>query len=379
MDNDFPKELLFQSIDDRIEFYKKKSVGHPKLVNAYKDLMDIVDVVEGDVLLVYGPSGVGKSTLFKKVKNEYLKRYQDEMRHDKGLIPVLAVEAFAPEDGKFDWIDFYSDSLKELRDILIDEKVMPMNEKRLSLNEMGISVPTNSNQKTKRKLRNALESAIKCRKVKIILIDEAQHMTKVGSSNGLRNHMDAIKSLASKFGVPIILFGTYELLNFRNKSGQLGRRTIDIHFPRYNSEIPEEVNSFKSALLSFQKAFPLYQEPNLIEEWKYFYKYTIGCIGTLRDWLYKTYRYQMNLYEDTKTLTIRDFKKFEPTIDQAYTMAEEIIKGETHLTNEREVKANKLNTLLNLEQLDENGEKNKTKNRRPGERKPTRDKTGTDL
>ncbi|WHZ02280.1 AAA family ATPase [Neobacillus sp. YX16] len=78
---------------------------------------------------------------------------------------------------------------------------MPLKEKRFSLDEVGVNVPNNSNEKTKRKLRNALESAIKGRKVKVILLDEAQHMTKVGSSKGLRNHMDSIKSLASKFGV----------------------------------------------------------------------------------------------------------------------------------------------------------------------------------
>jgi archaellum biogenesis ATPase FlaH len=372
MDKNFPKEILFQSVDERINYFKEKSVAHPFLVNAYKDLKDLVEVTEkGKVILLYGPSGVGKSTIFKKVRNEFLCLYHEDMMKDKGMIPVLAVEAFANEDGKFDWINFYSEALEELQDILIDEK-------RIPLHELGVGVPTNPNQKTKRKLRKALENAIKCRKVKVILIDEAQHMTKVGNADGLRNHMDAIKSLASKFEVPIILFGTYELQSFRNISGQLGRRTNEIHFPRYNSERKQEIEAFKNVLWFFQKAFPLHQEPNLIDEWKYFYKHTIGCIGTLKDWLYDTYHYKMKFNMETKTLNISDFEKFEPTIDQAYTMAMEITAGENNLTEKRSEKERMLDSWLKLDQEDEEEVPKKNTNKKPGERKSKRDKTGTD-
>ncbi|MEH7387592.1 TniB family NTP-binding protein [Bacillus sp. JJ1521] len=374
MDIGFPKEILFQPIEERIEHFENRTMAHPKLFESYEDLMEKVDTIsgKGKVLLVYGPSGVGKSTLFKKVKNDYLRRYHDEMKNDKGLIPVLAVEAFANEDGKFDWINFYSDALEELKDILIDEK-------RLTLNELGVDVPNNPNEKKKRKLRKALENAIKRRKVKVILIDEAQHMTKVGSSKGLRNHMDAIKSLASIFGVPIILFGTYELFSFRNINGQLGRRTTEVHFSRYNSQKQDEIKAFKYVLWYFQKAYPLHEEPDLLSEWKYFYKHTIGCVGTLKDWLDATYKSKMRQNEEVKTLVLSDFKKFEPTIDQAYTMALEITSGENALTEKREEKENTLDSWLKLDEVEEKEENKRTGNSRPGERKPKRDKTGTDL
>ncbi|MGJ9386080.1 AAA family ATPase [Salipaludibacillus sp. CF4.18] len=373
MDKGFPKDILFQTMEERIKYFENKTIAHPMLVNSYKDLMDKIDVaVKGKVLLVYGPSGVGKTTLFLKVRDQFFKKYYNDMIQDKGIIPVLSVETFAPEDGKFDWIDFYSEALRNLEEILIDEK-------RLPLSDMGVTLPIKPNEKTKRKLRKSLENAIKYRKVKVILIDEAQHMTKVGSAKGLRNHMDAIKSLASKFGVPIILFGTYELLSLRNINGQLGRRTRDIHFPRYNSEFPKEIEAFKNVLWVFQKHIPLQDEPDLLSDWKYFYKHTVGCVGTLRDWLYDTYHYSMKLNEKTKTLTLTDFKKFEPTIDQAYTMAEEITKGEKHLLAKREEKADKLDSWLKLDQVDEKEDKKRMTNKRPGERKPMRDRTGTDL
>src|SRR5690606_7676342 len=316
--------------------------------------------------LVYGPSGVGKSTLLKKVRSEFITKFYDDMLEDKGLIPVLSLEAFAPEDGKFDWIDFYTEALRNLDEILIEEK-------RLPLHEIGVTVP---NEKTKRKLRHSLINAVKYRKVKVILIDEAQHMTKVANSKGLRNHMEYIKFLASIFVIPIILFGTYEILSFKNINGQLGRRTTEIHFSRYNSEKVDEIKAFKYVLLYFQKSYPLLEEPDLINEWKYFYKHTIGCVGTLKDWLNDTFNSKMKDNIETKTLVLSDFKRFEPTIDQAYVMASEITSGETQLIEQKEEKENKLNSWLKLDEKEENSEP-KSINKRPGERKPKRDKTGT--
>ena len=44
------------------------------------------------------------------------------------------------------------------------------------------------------------------------------------------------------------LFGTYELLEFRNLSGQLSRRSIDIHFSRYHANSAEDLVDFQRVL-----------------------------------------------------------------------------------------------------------------------------------
>lgn len=362
----FPLELLDKSVEERVDYFEKRTVGHPNLQLAYLDLMDKIKISgKGKILLVYGPSGVGKSTLFRKVKEEITKQYLEDMGQDKGFIPIIGIEATSPEDGKFDWIDFYTEALQNVEEILINEKRLPNDNQ----------VPKNHNQRTKRALRRSLENVIKYRKVKAILIDEAQHMTKAGNSKALRNHMDTIKSLASKFEIPIILFGTYELLSFRNLSGQLSRRGIDIHFPRYNAELTEEITAFKNVIGFFQIHLPIQNQPDLINNWEYFYQRTIGCVGILRDWLRNTLDYKLKKTPDAKTITLNDFKKFEPSIDQAYQMADEIISGEDLLESQKKMEHD-LNFKLGLGKAKEEGEKKKKTNKKPGVRDPKRDTTG---
>ena len=70
------------------------------------------------------------------------------------------------------------------------------------------------------------------RELVVFLTDEAQRFSKLASSSRQQVQMDALQSMASITNTLHGLFGTYELLEFRNLSGQLSRRSIDIHFPK---------------------------------------------------------------------------------------------------------------------------------------------------
>jgi hypothetical protein len=79
--------------------------------------------------------------------------------------------------------------------------------------------------------------------------------------------------------------GTYELLAMRDLSGQLGRRSIDVHLRCYHATNEEDRKAFKLALRTFQKLLPLEPGLDLVKKWQYCYAHTIGCIGILKDWL----------------------------------------------------------------------------------------------
>ncbi|MDJ0574677.1 MAG: hypothetical protein QNJ65_05865, partial [Xenococcaceae cyanobacterium MO_234.B1] len=71
-----------------------------------------------------------------------------------------------------------------------------------------------------------------------------------GSNAGkLLDQLDWIKSMTNVTGVLHILIGTYELLDFRNLSGQASRRGLDIHFPRYLYQNEQDRLDFQSVLL----------------------------------------------------------------------------------------------------------------------------------
>ena len=80
-------------------------------------------------------------------------------------------------------------------------------------------------------LREQVIVNIQHRELVVFLTDEAQRFSKLASSSRQQAQMDAPESMASMTNTLHGLFGTYELLEFRNLSGQLSRRSIDIHFP----------------------------------------------------------------------------------------------------------------------------------------------------
>lgn len=80
--------------------------------------------------MVVGPSGVGKSTLFKAVVSNVIRNY---VAQNKGQIPIAGVEALAPDSSNFDIKDFYIRSLQALREPLIDHKIFYEDDQEINI------------------------------------------------------------------------------------------------------------------------------------------------------------------------------------------------------------------------------------------------------
>ncbi|MET3506414.1 AAA family ATPase [Halalkalibacter oceani] len=365
----FPIELTKKSAYERINYFKNLTIAHPKLMNAFKEFKDIISVADkNEILLIFGPSGVGKSTLFKKIIDHYNETHMEDMFNDKGFIPIVGDEAIAPDDGRFDWKDFYIRALSLLNEPLIDYKI-------------NIDVKTKEiipSRNSKNAYRRAMENALIYRKPRAFLIDEAQHIARVARGRSLRNQMDTLKSLSSVSKVPFVLFGTYEILKFRNLSGQLIRRGIDVHLPRYKMEIKDDRAAFQNVLWTFQKHLPFYEEPQLVDHWEYFYMHSVGCVGNLKIWLNRTVEYNLTNDQHKKTLALNDFKRFEISIDKIEKMADETIEMEKQMESNDNKKKERVSTKLGLmtNQYEVNDLASKSKKPKVGERKPTRDQIG---
>ncbi|MBG9941019.1 AAA family ATPase [Brevibacillus formosus] len=378
--NGFPEVLLEKSFEERVNYFKGYTIAHPLLINAYSKVIDnIFNPSNRTVQFLYGPSGVGKTTIFNKIQRTIIERLLPVLEEDKGRIPYAALEAVASDNGNFDWKDFYIRLLEEFKEVGIEQKI----DYEVKFNQNKI---TNvREQDPNRRLRKAVEVTLRHRRPVTLIIDEAQHMMKMTSGRRLRNQMDSIKSLASLSNTPIVLIGTYELLQFTNLSGQLSRRSDDVHFQRYQMENKQHMNWFENTLYMFQKHMPLEFEPDLISHTDFFYERSIGCIGTLKDWLTKTL--EMNLMKGKNTIEVDDFKEYALSLNQCIKMIREAREGEISLEESDEKKKTLYSLLMgkgNFESSDNNEEVDQTispvkknnKKGKPGKRNPKRDTVG---
>jgi hypothetical protein len=378
--NGFPRALIKEPNAARYNYFRSYTVAHPKLREANEDLSDAIrEAIPGSLIFVFGPSGAGKTTLRLRTEQRITTDMLAELEADPGRFSTVGVEAIPPDSGNFNWKDFYKSILKEMDEPCVNYKV-----KRSPYNNGNRAALTNSHTSSS-VFRAAAAEAIKHRRPVTLLIDEAQHLGKMSSGRKLQDQLDSIKSLASTTEIPIVLVGTYELLPLRNLSAQLSRRSIDVHFPRYRAEYSDEVRAFKNVLWSFQNHLPLYEQPNLVGNWEYFYERSIGCVGVLKDWL--TRALKKALKDGGKILEDKHLAKSALSISQCEKMIAEAIEGEKVSDDESHGSRSMLRTLLRLDSLPVKRSTNKKesverlmrgkkRNRRVGERKPTRDPIG---
>ncbi len=375
----FPCNLLDKSISERVAYFEDYKVNHPKLQQVFKLVMDSIRKPDGASLIaVYGPTGVGKTTLRLKIEQKLLEEALPQLKQDRGKIPVIGVEAVAPESGNFNWKDYYTRALMALEEPLIEHKIaFDYNIPGIRRNDQGVVLIKQSASTAK--LRQALEKALYHRRPDIFFVDEAQHLSKMSSGQKLQTQLDCLKSLANMTGVLHGLFGTYELLIFRDLSAQLSRRTIDIHFSRYRLDNSQDLKAFKNVLFTFQRHLPLEQEPDIVNRWDYFYERSLGCVGILKDWLTRALRDALE--EGAKTITDKHLKRRAWSVAQCKRMLQEITEGESQL-KETEQDVSDLRKSLGLDQdliaeTAETTSKSKKKNpRRVAQRKPKRDSIG---
>lgn len=107
-----------------LERFRSFTVAHPRLVQAKEALVNAIRGAEPNSLIfVFGPTGVGKTTLRLKTEQLIAAEMLNELREDRSRIPVVSVEAVAPESGSFNWRDHYKRLLHQLDEPLIDHKL----------------------------------------------------------------------------------------------------------------------------------------------------------------------------------------------------------------------------------------------------------------
>ncbi|MDP9201985.1 MAG: ATP-binding protein [Gemmatimonadota bacterium] len=323
----FPRELLTQPTAMRLAYFTDKVVAHPRLKEVHEALLAAIHrPTETSLILVCGPTGVGKTTLRRRIEKQLIDEAWPAVEENPGRVPVVAIEAVAPESGQFNWKDYYTRALQALDEPLIKDKIdydtRRLHDARIGrlLADRGAAGPA---------LRRALEQVLCHRCVGTFIVDEAQHLTRTASGRRLLDQMDTLKSLAGLTGTVHVLVGTYELLGLANLSAQLSRRSREIHFGRYRAERPEDLRAFQSVLLTFQCHLPLTHEPDLVARSDYLYERSVGCIGVLKSWLNRAFAAALD--EGATTLHDRHLEQHAEPARKLLSLAREITEGEAAL------------------------------------------------
>jgi AAA domain-containing protein len=365
---EFPPELLSQSPAARLIYFRDKVVAHPHLKEIHRQLWQAIQQPGGvSLILVFGPTGVGKTTLRCRLEKQLWEAGRPMMEQDPGHIPVVGLEVAVADAESFRWRDYYQRALAALDEPMLKHKIIPDHvlEKRAELRNSG-------RYKVTAELRWALEQALRHRRPAAFIVDEAQHFKRIASGRRLLDQMDTLKSLANLTGITHVLIGTYELLGFAQLSAQLDRRSCEIHFPRYHIDDPEETLAFKRVLLTFQRHLPLTGEPDLIAQAEYFYERSVGCVGVLKDWL--TRALAAALEDGQETLTKTGLEKQALPHRKLLRMAREIREGEETLTANSRTQT-ELRSLLGMS-TESTEQPPPASSRNVGKRKPVRDLVG---
>jgi len=282
-DSAFPQELLSQPSAERLQYFHRFTMAHPQLQETKDALMTAIeDAAPGSLVFVFGPSGVGKTTLRLRAEQLLIQKMLPELDADPGLLPYVSIEAMAPDSGVFNWKEHFRRILVSMEEPFIGFRAvlpLPAPKPDSSWFQMPNSMGMSS------RLRYTVEQALSHRRPQAVFLDEAQHLAKMPTGRRLLDQLDVLKSIASRTRTLHILVGTYDLLFFRNLSGQLSRRSVSIHFPRYRLEQDEDIGVFQNVLLTFQHQLPLEQPPDLMACWQFLYERSIGCVGVLKEWL----------------------------------------------------------------------------------------------
>jgi energy-coupling factor transporter ATP-binding protein EcfA2 len=267
------KDVLILPNEQKMQYLKSIQVKHKKLEMVAKDLMRLLSPHnETNILGIIGATGVGKTTLSKRLIKSLIETHQSGEILDPSSIPFIFIAAPANGDRSISWTTFYEKILREANEILIQKK-------QATIIADGLMTVQPRRYKTLAAMRESLESMLKHRKVRVLVIDEAFHLLRFGNYSAV---MDTLKSLTDQSGVKLVLLGSYDLFDLASDYGQVARRAEILHFERYDKDSKIDTTEFKLIIGKLQKYWPCEEIPNFSAISEEILEASLGCVGLLK-------------------------------------------------------------------------------------------------
>ena len=308
---------LEPTLQTRLEAFIDFKVKHPRLEEMDRDLMRLIQGHRRYTMLaLYGTTGVGKSTVISRVA----KRLREE-ESDPSAVPVVTIRA-SPEDiGASARLDYYRQVLDQLGGhVAVKDRVM------------HLALARHPGKKSRDpaewlEMRAAVQYALALLRVKVVFVDEAQHLMYVDTPHKPTAQLDWLKTFTEQTNVLHVLVGNFDLYDCCHLNAQAARRMRDLPFARYHLDNATECAEFATALRTFLEEVPLEVDVDgLLSHWRWFGEWSLGCIGVLSDWLVETVDDLCKRGETTLTIEALERHALQP--DQRARMEIEARTGE---------------------------------------------------
>lgn len=243
----------------RISMAKRAFVSTPNVTKVLKYMdrcREYSDLeTEPICMMVYGASGAGKTTIIKK----YLKQNEGDSDVNGDTVPVLHIEL--PDNAK------PVDAARELL-LKLDDP--------LALYETDIAI-----------LTKRVVDLIPLLGIKLIIIDEFQHLVEESSNKVLTQVGNWLKMILNKSKCPIVLFGMpYSKIVLQANSQLQGRFSIQFNLRPFSYQNGDGI--FKTFLDNLDQALPFDKKSGLADHklQKKLYAFSQGNMRSLRNLIY---------------------------------------------------------------------------------------------
>lgn len=301
----------------RLDAFNAFLVKHPRLEEMDQDLMRRIGSQRRYLILaIFGATGVGKSTVMRRVAEKL--RSEEP---DPAVVPVVIIRAKPEDVGSSARLDYYRQVLKLLQGhVAVRDRVK------------NLPLFTNPERKSRDpaewlEMREAVQYALALLRVKVVFVDEAQHLMYVDTPHKPTAQLDWLKTFTEETNVLHVLVGNFDLYDCCHLNAQAARRMRDLLFARYHLNNKTECEEFATALRTFLEEVPIKVDVDgLLEHWRWFGEWSLGCIGILGDWLVETVDDLCKRGETTLTIKALERHALQP--DQRARMEIEARTGE---------------------------------------------------
>jgi DNA polymerase III delta prime subunit len=265
-------QAIVGSPKEKVAYMKSIRFEHQALKEVQSEVQRQMAPCSGvSVIILVGPTGVGKTTFGRLLLRDLLKSYEIELQEDPSSIPAVLSEVDAFDGKEINWVLFYERVCSDL--------LSP------SLLEGRGAASTEEGPVDKVKSsRLKFENAIKRRKVRNLILDEVIHFTK--SNTDPLQYGNLLKSLSNRAGMNLLLIGAYGSEDLALSSDQLARRISVVHFPRYH-DTKNDFVSYAEFIRTIAKHIPLASPVDLRKLLPHLFVGSCGLCGFAVDILAK--------------------------------------------------------------------------------------------